>query len=388
MMETGLSHKEVVAELRRYRNEDEKYELGRILSSVCTKPPYIAKQALMRSIDVNLGDASLFPGSIKIEREVIRMLGSLLSNPNAAGYIVSGGTEANTLAMWAARNWAREEVPEVVLPQSAHFSFDRAADMLKIKLVKTPVDEDHRANVKAIEGAISDRTVAIVGTAGTSDLGVVDPIPEMSELAVKHEVWLHVDAAFGGFVIPFLKELGYPCPEFDFKLPGVCSITIDPHKMGMAPIPSGGVLFRDASLWESISTEIPYASISGEKAVQATIIGTRPGSSVVAIWALLKRFGRRKYREIVGRCMELTYMLASRLRKMGGVELVVRPTMNIVGFKPKTMDVMTLIGRMGERGWKLTAYKGVLRVVVMPHLKKSHVNRFIGDLMEVLKAAR
>ena len=209
---------------------------------MCTKPHPIAQKAYKMFLSSNLGDPGLFPGSIQLEKEVIDQLASLLHGKGCRGFIVSGGTEANLLALLAARNMSDAAKPEIVLPKSAHFSFTKICSMLNLKPVYAALDSDFKVDVSSVEKCVSQNTVAIVGTAGTAELGVIDPIERLSQMAAESQVYFHVDAAFGGLVIPFLPKAP---ANFDFSLPAVNSMTVDPHKMGMAAIPAGGIFFRD-----------------------------------------------------------------------------------------------------------------------------------------------
>jgi tyrosine decarboxylase/aspartate 1-decarboxylase len=182
MDDVGLSETEVFRALHDRLNGDARYDSGRILSSMCSEPLDIAKKVYILALEKNLGDKSLFPGSAKIERETIAMLGKLLSNPDAAGHIVSGGTEANIMALWVARHLDRKGRREVVLPESAHFSFDTAADLLGLTLVKIPLGDDFSVDPVHISRAVGQNTLAIVGLAGSTGLGKVDPILELSEM--------------------------------------------------------------------------------------------------------------------------------------------------------------------------------------------------------------
>ncbi len=215
MQPKGLSSKHVFEELRKIHALDNHYDNGRILCSMCTKPHPLAKKAYQMFFESNLGDSGLFPGSAQLEKEVIKQLATLLQNKNAAGFIVSGGTEANLMALLAARNMAKNTQPEVILPESAHFSFTKICSLLNLKPVYARLDSTFKVNPSEVEGCISKNTVAIVGTAGTAELGAVDPIDKLSKIASNHGIFLHVDAAFGGLVIPFLTE---PKPVFDFNL--------------------------------------------------------------------------------------------------------------------------------------------------------------------------
>lgn len=382
LQEKHVPQSEVLTELRERLELDVSYESGKVLSSMCTRPHDFASKVYGLCLEKNLGDPSLFPGTAQLEEEAVRMIGSLLSNPNAHGRIVSGGTEANILAMWAARNTSDAKKREVILPTSAHYSFDKAADLLGLKLIKVRLNSKFQVDLDALKRAISKRTVAIVGVAGTTDLGAVDPIDELSDLAQRRNLYFHVDAAFGGFIIPFLRELGYDLPDFDFKLPGVCSIAIDPHKMGMAPIPAGGILFRDESLTEAITFEPPYLSGSGPR--QITLVATRPGASVAAVWALLKHLGREGYRRIVAECMTLTDRLAQHLRGVEGVCLVMPPSLNIIGIKSTTIDLASLTSDLSRRGWAVSLFPNHIRMIVMPHNRLSDIENFVKDLKEIV----
>jgi tyrosine decarboxylase/aspartate 1-decarboxylase len=383
MDEKGLPREIVLKELETRLQGDLAYASGKILSSMCTEPHVFARQVYAKYFEKNLGDPGLFPATSELERETVRMLGSLLSNPKSCGYIVSGGTEANILALWAARNLAKGKRREVIVPISAHFSFDKAADMLGLKLIKIGLNEQFQVDVNAVKNAVTPRTLAIVGIAGTTGLGVVDPIPELSDIAEAHDIYLHVDAAFGGFVLPFLKELGLKVPDFDFKLPGVSSITVDPHKMGLAPIPAGGILFRDCLALKAVSRRIQY--LAGGEAEQATIIGSRPGASVIAVWALLKHLGKEGYRAIVKRCMKLTWRLADEVNRIEGLRLVTKPIINIVGIKSIAKDIRLVVQKLRRKGWAISTFDDYMRIVIMPHVKTTHITNFLKDLRDVMK---
>ncbi|HSQ53119.1 MAG TPA: aminotransferase class V-fold PLP-dependent enzyme, partial [Acidobacteriota bacterium] len=218
MPEKGITKNAVIKKLETKLQRDFSYDSGKILCSMCTNPHSFAKQIYRKYLEKNLGDPSLFPASAELEQETVTMLGSLLSNPHASGSIVSGGTEANIIALWTARNIDKKKRGEVIVPVSAHYSFDKASDLLNLKLIKVKLNNRFQMDVKATEKAITSKTVAIVGVAGSTGLGVVDPIGELSDLALTNNLYLHVDAAFGGFVLPFFKELGYKALDFDFSL--------------------------------------------------------------------------------------------------------------------------------------------------------------------------
>jgi tyrosine decarboxylase / aspartate 1-decarboxylase len=375
----GCSRKEVLAGLRRAKEKDLRYADRRILSSMCTSPLSIAKLAHSMFLEGNLGDPGLFPGSVRLEREAVASLAELLHGPTGTtGFIVSGGTEANLMAMYAARNAAQVNSPEVVFPESAHFSFCKVCDMLNLKMVKAPLDANFRVDPEQVAQSITKRTVAIMGNAGSAELGTVDPIEALSKIAVQHGVPLHVDAAFGGLVLPFLKDLGYSTPEFDFGLTGVQSVTVDPHKMGMCTIPAGGILFRNSQSLQCIKTQTPYLT----EETQYTFVGTRPAASTAAAWAVFESLGREGFRRTVERCMEFTMLLYEGLEE-AGFEVLLRPQMNIVAFR--NANPRLLADKLRLYGWHVSFVPRLncVRVVVMPHLNKQQVTHLLECLQEI-----
>lgn len=188
-----------------------------------------------------MGDPGLFQGTSELEEQVMEMLGAMLHLPDACGYISTGGTESNIQAVRAMRNRNRSIVnPNIVVPDSAHFSFDKVGDLSGIDIRRAALSDNLQVDTDAVNSLIDSNTIGLVGIAGTTEFGQVDPLETLSGIAIENGLPFHVDAAFGGFVLPFLK----PKYKFDFEIPGVSSVTIDPHKMGLSTIPSGGLLFR------------------------------------------------------------------------------------------------------------------------------------------------
>jgi tyrosine decarboxylase / aspartate 1-decarboxylase len=378
LREKGWSRGEILAKLKQARSKDLKYVDGRILGSMCTTPHPVALRAQRLFAYSNLGDSGLFPGSVTLEREAVASLAELLHGKDSVGFIVSGGTEANLLAMLTARNKAGIDEPEVVLPESSHFSFDKICNMLNLKPVYAKLDGDFMVDSQEVKRLVNKRTVAIVGNAGSAELGAVDPISELSQIALNRKVYLHVDAAFGGLVLPFLKELGAFASEFDFALQGVQSVTVDPHKMGFATVPAGGILFRDPQLLSGIRTETPYLT----EDYQYTFTGTRSGASAAAVWAVFASLGHEGFRKTVAHCMKTTEQLFEGIEKLG-FEVLVRPTLNIVTFRGS--DTKALVAELRRLGWFVSYVPRLdcVRVVIMPHTKRTHVAAFLKCLNEV-----
>lgn len=374
MQTKGRNRKAVLAELRKIREQDLKYRDGRILCSMCTEPHPTAKTAHQMFLSSNLGDAGLFLGTLRLEKETISKLAELLHGEGSAGFIVSGGTEANLLALLAARNTADVSSPEVILPQSAHFSFSKICSLLRIKPVQASLDSAFRVDPASVRHCINRNTIAVVGTVGTAELGAVDPIDKLSDIALEYEVYLHVDAALGGLILPFLEN----APTFDFRLKGVKSITVDPHKMGLATVPAGGILFRESACLEHIKTETPYLT----EDAQYTFVGTRSGAPVAATWAVFESLGREGFTKTVNRCLRLTKTLSASLESRG-FNLVTKPALNIVAFRSSNSKL--LVKALRQRGWFVSYVPRLdcVRIIVMPHLRKRHVAAFLKDLSEI-----
>ena len=384
MDDKPIDREDILKELDELHRLDSDYADGRILGSMCTEAHPFAKEVYCKFLDTNLGDPGLFKGTKQIEGKVIKSIGELLSIENPYGHIVTGGTEANLMAIRAARNHARKYKGivngEIIIPESAHFSFKKAADMLNLKIIEAELDENYKIDIDSLKSSISDKTVAIVAIAGTTELGLIDPIEEISKIALENNIYFHVDAAFGGFSIPFLREAGYDLPVFDFSLEGVCSITVDPHKMGLAPIPAGGILFRKEEYLEVMAVDSPYLTVK----TQSTIVGTRLGASSAATYAIMKYFGKEGYTKLAKDLMENTIFLKEGLENLG-YDVVCEPELNIVAFNHPNMDTNKLAEKLEKFGWKVSVAKcpKSIRVVLMNHIKLNHLKELLEDLKEI-----
>lgn len=382
----GLNREDIFNKLEEFHNKDMTYTSGRILGSMCTQPHPIAIEAYIKFLVTNLGDSGLFKGTSMIEKNVIDSLGNLLNLNKPVGHIVSGGTEANLMAMVVAKYLFEENhvgTPELILPESAHFSFKKICSMLSIKPVYVPLTDEYKMDVSKVPKLINDNTMAILAIAGTTELGLIDDIEKISEIAYSNGVYLHVDAAFGGFIIPFLNYENNDKIKFDFKCKGVCSMTIDPHKMGLAPIPSGGIIFRHEKYLEKLSVKTPYLTRKN----QTTIIGTRSGASTAATWAVINHLGIKGYQKVINDAIALTKYTYNLLKNINHVNMVCEPELNIVSFTVDNMSVNNLQEILSKNNWEVSVaeYPHAIRIVLMPHVKKVHIDEFVRDLKRILK---
>ncbi|MHC1625890.1 MAG: tyrosine decarboxylase MfnA [Methanoculleaceae archaeon] len=356
----GRSEDEVISYLKSRRSEDRDY--SHVLGSMCTLPHPVAVRAHTLFLETNLGDPGLFPGTAEIERELTGHIATLLHHPSAGGYITSGGTESNLQALRIACSLKKVHSPNIVVPASAHFSFQKACNILGLEMRSAPLDENLRVDPAEVEHLIDSNTVALVGVAGTTEYGMVDPIDALSGIAVERDVFLHVDAAFGGLVLPFLPD----APEFDFRLPGVDSISVDPHKMGMSTIPAGCLLVRNPDHLSLLEVETPYLTVRREY----TLSGTRPGAPVAAALAVLLHLGMEGMEAIVSGCMKNTRRLIDGMETLGW-PAVVQPDVNVA----------TFVCDRVPPGWQVSRTRaGHLRIVCMPHVHRETIEEFLRSM--------
>ncbi len=365
-----MNRDEIIKHLKALRSQDPEFPDGKILSSVSTKPLDVALDAFRIFADTNVLDEYIFKTPGILEKDCIRWLGRLLHNPGASGYITTGGTEANIFALFAARENSKKR--GIIVPQSAHYSIHRAAQLLGLTVTSVGLDGAMRANATEIIDKINDDTLAVVLTAGTSAFGAVDPIEEVAGHC--GDVFLHVDAASGGFILPFMERP----PRFDFSLKNVDSITVDPHKMGQAPFPSGAILIRDKGLLERLKASPPYLPLK-----TYTLTGSRSGGAVAATWAAFNYLGYEGYKKIVGGVLGNTRLLYEELLNRGA-GVVTKPQTNIIGVKAE--NAKDIVEKLNGMGWKVSLNRKpeCVRVVVMPHTSKERILGFARDIESIL----
>ncbi|MDD4307766.1 MAG: tyrosine decarboxylase MfnA [Thermoplasmata archaeon] len=377
------ARKTVMYELEAALAEDHHFSGGHVISSMCTDPLDIAKEAHAMFIESNLGNAGLYPGTLRLEKMAIDAMGRLLGakDGNIAGGIVSGGTEANITALWIARNITGKK--KVIFPKSAHFSFHKACDILAMEPVMVPLNENFTIDLDEVTRRVDSDTAAVVGIAGTTELGAVDDIHGLADI-IPEGVFLHVDAAFGGFVLPFLRDLGHRVPDFDFSVEKVSSIAADPHKMGMATVPSGALLVRDRKWFRTIHKDAPYLDTVGQL---SALSGTRCSAAAAASYAAMRSLGREGYIKIVEGCMDVTHHALGKARKMG-LEPVMEPVMNILCLR--VPDPKAVQKSLDVKGWKVSVAQNPpsLRLVIMPHVTKDGIDGLFSDLGDVLEDRR
>jgi len=338
----------------------------------------------------------LWPSVTKFEGEIVAMTAAMLhgdvGEPAACGTVTSGGTESILLAMRTYRDHARAVRgvidPEIVVPETAHAAFDKAAQYFGMRLVKVFVGDDMRADPAAVRDAITDRTVAVVGSAVQFPHGVIDPIEEMAAIAAEHGVGFHTDSCLGGFVLPFAEKLGYPVPPFDFRVPGVTSISCDTHKFGYAAKGTSVLLWRTPELRDVqfyATTDWP-----GGLYFSPTFAGSRPGALSAQAWAALVTIGEEGYLEATRAVLETAARIRAGIADIPGLRVLGDPLW-VIAFTADGVGVYDILHRMTSRGWSLNGLQrppAMHVCVTLRHTVDGVAERFLADLRASVEQAR
>jgi len=341
--------------------------------------------------------SDLWPSTTKFEAEIVSMTAAMLGPASAGepicGTLTSGGTESILLAMKTYRDRTRDQKgitrPEMIAPITAHAAFDKAAQYFNIKMVRVPVDASYRADVAATRRAINRNTVVIVGSAPSFPHGAIDPIEPLSELARERGIGFHTDACLGGFVLPWAEKLGYNVPAFDFRLPGVTSISADTHKYGYAAKGTSVILYRGLDLrrYQYYST----ADWPGGLYFSPTFAGSRPGALSAACWAALVAMGEQGYMQATKKILETAASIKKGIASIPELHVLGDPLW-VIAFTSDMLDIYRVLDQMTKRKWNLNGLHKPAAVhlcVTLRHTQPGVAEKFIDDLkaaVEYVKA--
>jgi sphinganine-1-phosphate aldolase len=395
-----LNEMEALAKLEQSRWE-EGYASGAVYHGDADHIDFLNRVYAMNS-QSNPLHTDLWPSSAKYESEIIAMTAKMLgagpdvggsdSDKQICGAVSSGGTESILLAMKTYRDRARDQKkitrPEMIVPVTAHAAFEKAAAYFKIKLKRIPVDANYSADVAAARKAVTRNTVVIVGSAPSFPHGMIDPIAELSELAREKRIGFHTDACLGGFVLPWAEKLGYEVPAFDFRLPGVTSISADTHKYGYAPKGTSVILYRGLALRRYqyfTSTDWP-----GGLYFSPTIAGSRPGALSAACWAAMIKVGKNGYREASKKILETASKIKMGIQRISDLHILGDPLW-VIAFGSKTLDIYEVMDYMASKKWSLNGLHHPACVhicVTLRHTQPGVAEQFIEDLGAAVDAVR
>lgn len=354
----------IVDEMVDLGRDDVKWREGRVFSLAYyagTEVHALADEALRLFGSANGLNADAFPSLRRFQSDVVRTVTDWLeAGPDAAGFMTSGGTESILLAVKAARERGRREFgirsPNVVLPTSAHAAFEKACYYFGLESRRFPVRADWRADPDAMSDAMDDATVLVVASAPQYPQGVVDPVPDVAALAADRDVNCHVDACMGGVTLTFMERLGESVPPWNFRVPGVTSMSVDLHKYGYSAKGASVILYRDKKLRadQTFVTDNWLGGLYGSSG----ILGTKSGGPMAAAWAVLRYLGDDGYQQLTRRALDATRRIAEGIDSIDELELVTRPDTTLLSFRAASddrgrspVDVYAVADELARDGW-------------------------------------
>lgn len=392
------STEELLAKMDAMAANDADWRSGRTFSLVFWPGPEV--EALMKAAYTRfMFENALSPASFrslgKMESEVVSMTASLLNAPESAvGNMTSGGTESILCAVRAAVKHSAQRIPKgrkgnLVMPETAHPAFNKAADYFGLELRAVKCTKDGLLpEIADLSAQIDDATVMLVSSAPSYPHGLIDPLGEMGTLATERNIWLHVDACVGGYLIPFIEELGEPVPKFDFRLPGVSSISLDLHKYGYAAKGASVIMYRNAELRRG--QYYVYSEWPGGLYASPTISGTRPGGGIAAAWAVMRFLGREGYADHARQTLGAARQIQAAVRAIDGLEITGEPLLPIFSIRSSgSIDIYRLGDALSARGWHLDRQLEPASLhISVSYGNVAHVDEFIHDLKDAVRQVK
>ncbi len=385
----------ILTALKEMKEGDADFRTGRVWSLVYhggAKHEKLLQDAYNLYINENFLNPMAFKSLKRMEREVVAMTANMLhGDDQVVGTMTSGGTESIMMAVKAARDRARARKPwilrpELVGPKSLHVAFLMACHYLGVKFVGVPVGDDYRCNLKALKRKISHNTVLIAASATQFPQGVVDPIPEIGEIARKKKIPFHVDACIGGFILPWLEKQGRPLPTWDFRVPGVTSMSADVHKYGYASKGASVIAYRTMDYLKH--QFFVATNWSGGIYASPSMPGTKPGGAIAAAWASMNYMGEQGYLKMAREAMAATEKLIAGIEAIDGIEVVGEPDATLVAYKSSDpdMDIYAVADQLVKRGWHpdRQQYPSSIHVTVMAH-HAPIIDDYLADLRSAVE---
>jgi len=387
----GLSADSVLKEMSEAKANDVKWLEGKAFSlvyPVSDEHHDFVKKAHNMFFSENGLNPMAFQSLRKFEHETVRMCADLFNGDrNTVGVVTSGGTESLLMMIKTYRDKARKTKPwilrpEIIVPESIHSAVDKGAHYFDVKVRHAPVGSDYRVDLKAVKKLINRNTILLVGSAPQYPQGVVDPISQLGELAEKHGIPLHVDACIGGFVLPFMEKLGHAVPVFDFRIPGVTSISADIHKYGYSAKGASILLYRSMNIMKYqffVFTEWKGGGIYASPSFP----GTRPGGPIAAAWATMKKLGEEGYLELTKKLIDTRDLLIKEIEKMPELELLALPDSTLLAFssKEKSIGIYAVADQLQKKGWYMDRQQTPESIhMTLSPLHSEYIKEFVSDL--------
>ena len=393
----GRDRADILDELRTMATEEDRIgDAGRVSGSIYHggHDHYaFLTEAFRLFAHANVLQRDMYPSATKLEAEIVAMTRSMLhGDDRVAGVITFGGTESLIDPMLAYRDQARKERgitdPEAIIPVTAHVALLKAGHLLGIKMLRAPLGDDYRVDVAWVRAHVNANTIAIVGSAPNYAHGVIDPIDELGLIALDRGLGLHVDGCLGGFILPWGERLGYSIPRFDFRVPGVTSISADTHKYGYALKGTSVLLYRDAQLRKH--QYFNYPDWPGGIYFSPGLSGSRSGGLVAATWAAMVSLGEEGYLEIARKIFATAAAIRAGVESIPELEVIGEPTF-LVAFRARELNIYHVNDHLVTRGWRLNALHlppALHFCVTRPNTAPGIADAFVADLRDAVEYAR
>ena len=390
--ETGRPARDVLAEVRSFaRREDAMGDEGRVSGSLYSGDH--AHYAVLAEVfeefaHVNVLQRDMYPSATKFEAEVIAMVADMLhgrqDGVDACGVLTSGGSESLITALYAYREWAAAERgisrPNIVMPRTAHVALDKGAHWLGIEVRHAPLTDGYVADVQSMGDLMDDNTIALVGSAANYAHGLIDPIEDLGRLASERGVGLHVDGCLGGFILPWIEENGIDMPLWDYRVPGVTSISADTHKYGYALKGTSVLTYRSKEL--RAHQWFAYPDWPGGLYVSPGFAGSRSGGLIASTWASLVLTGREGYLAAARDIYSAAQRIVRGIREIPQLQVIGEPTF-LVAFGSEELDIYLVNDELKRRGWRMNALQlppALHFCVTRPNTPDAVVDAFLADL--------
>jgi glutamate/tyrosine decarboxylase-like PLP-dependent enzyme len=405
----GRPRAEVLSELRTMATEEDALgDAGRCSGSIYSgdhEHYHFLTEAFECFAHANVLQRDMYPSANKLEGEVVAMTLDVLRADAVAthhpgqqpcGVITSGGTESLVSAVYAYREWGRVErgitAPQLIMPRTAHVALDKAAHYFGVEVLHAPVGPDLLVDVDWVADHITDRTVLLVGSAGSYPYGLVDPVEQLAAVAHERGIGMHVDGCLGGFVLSWGQRLGLPIPPFAFDVPGVTSISADTHKFGFALKGTSVLAYRDTALRRHQYFTAP--DWPGGLYVSPGLSGSRSGGVIAATWAAMLTLGEQGYLDTARRIFDTAARIRASVESTPGLAVLGDPTF-LVGFAADghLLDAQAIYhvnDALLQRGWRMNALHhppALHFCVTLPNTRAGVAEAFDADLREAVAYA-
>jgi sphinganine-1-phosphate aldolase len=400
--QAGRGRDDVLAELRWMAGrEDEQGYAGRMSGSLYHGDPQhyaFLVEAFGLFAHANVLQRDVYPSATKFEAEIVAMAASMLHGEAAddvCGVLTAGGSESLITQMLTYRDAARAERgvtrPNVIAPVTAHCALEKGAHYFGIELVHAPVGEDFGVDVDWVAEHVTADTIALVGSAGNYPHGLIDDIPALGRIALEHGIGLHIDGCLGGFLLPWGERLGYDVPGFDFRVPGVTSLSVDPHKYGYGLKGTGVLLYARKDLRRYQYFTAP--DWPGGMYISPGMAGSRSGGLIASTWAAMVTLGEAGYLDIARQVFSTAARLREAIAAIDGLKVIGRPLFNVAFTTddPATVDPFHVNDLLISRGWRLNGVQsppGMHFCVTRPNTEPGVIEQFLADLTEAVAYAR